>query len=216
MFESLYRYLIKYRQVDLPGIGAIVIQVQPVVAVFVNRSFLPPVYSFVFQQARETSSKKLFSWLGGVFNITEREAVIRLNDFVFDLKKQLEAGRIVTWSGVGSLQKGNGGEIRFHAFKKELDFPGAVVAEKLIRGNAEHTMLVGELEKTSTEMTEFLLNPPAEEKRSYWWIGPLAIIVLAFMFLGWFFSEHGIKTSSTGNSQIISPAEAPPGFYFTP
>src|SRR5258708_17007154 len=105
MYECLYRFLIRYKKIDLPGIGTIALQMQSAESEFVNRSFSSPKYFFAFGKGRETSSGKLFSWLAVNFNITEPEAVTRFNDFVFDLKKQLEAGNKIILDGVGVLQK---------------------------------------------------------------------------------------------------------------
>jgi nucleoid DNA-binding protein len=213
MFDSLYRYLIKYKQVSLPGMGTLSVQIRPARSEFVDRSFFPSQYSFVFEPGKEISSRELFSWLAHVFITTEREAVIRLNDFFFGIKKELEAGNEITWNGVGKFQKTATGEIRFEAAEKELSFQRAVIAEKVIHENMGHTMRVGEMEKTSIEMSEMLSGTAAVEvKRSYWWIWPLAIIVVIVMFLGWYFSEHGINPGSSGNNKKISPAEAPAAF----
>ena len=74
-------------------------------------------------------------------------------------------------------------------------------------------MLVGETEKTSAQMTEILLNPkPAAEKRNRWWIWPLTVIIAIFIFLGWYFSQHGFAGTATGNNHKTSPAEAPTGY----
>ena len=208
MFDSLYRYLIKYKQLSLPGIGTLALQVQPARSEFVDRTFLPPHYSFVFETGKETTSRKLFSWLAQVFNTTERAAVIRFNDFLFGIKKEMDSGKEINWPRVGKFQKTVTGEIGFEADEKELIFQQPVIAEKVIRENHAHTMLVGEMEKTSFQMTEFLSTPaPVEVKRSYWWVWPLAIIILALMFMGWYFSEHGINADSTGNNKKIVPAE---------
>jgi hypothetical protein len=220
MYESLYRFLIKYKKIDLPGIGTIALQTQPAQSEFVSRSFLAPAYLFTLEKARLTASadtneknpvgqgketqSKLFSWIAANNNINEREAVGQFNDFVFDLKKELESGKKITWSGVGIFQKEMSGEIKFEGKKKELQFLEEVVAKKVIRENAEHTMLVGEVEKTSTQMTEMLSGDMViKEKRSYWWVWPLAVIIVILIFLGWYFSEHG-TSSSTGNNHKIS------------
>jgi len=215
MFDSLYRYLINHKQVSLPGMGTLSVQVQPARSEFVNRSFFPARYSFVFEPGKEISSRELFSWLAHVLISTEREAVIRFNDFVFAIKKELEAGKKITWHGVGSFQKAATGEIGFDPAEKELVFQRPVVVEKVIREKAGHTMRVGEMEKTSIEMTEMLSGPAAVEvKPSYWWVWPLAIIIVTAMFLGWYFSEHGISTAATGSNKKITPAESSSGYNF--
>ena len=228
MYEILYKFLIKHKRIDLPGIGVIVLQVKPAESRFVNQSFLPPNYFFVLERVRltasaatneqhgqgsETPSRKLFSWLAASSGISETEAMIQFNDFVFELKKQLDAGTKIIWNGIGVFQKESSGEIGLESARNELPWLAETVAKKVIRENAEHTMLVGETEKTSAQMTEILLNPkPAAEKRNRWWIWPLTVIIAIFIFLGWYFSQHGFAGTATGNNHKTSPAEAPTGY----
>ncbi len=56
------------------------------------------------------------------------------------------------------------GEIRFDASLKDVKAGTPVPAIKVIRENAEHSIRVGEQEKTSTEMIEMLA--PAEDKKN--------------------------------------------------
>jgi hypothetical protein len=205
MYEALYRFLIRYRKLDLPGIGAIALQMESSRSEFVNRAFLPPAYFFSLEKGKEKPPTKLFSWLAANFGVTENEAIAKFNDFVFDLRDQLQNGQEVAWDGVGLFSQQQAGEIKFTTFRNNLSFLGEVIAEKVIRENVEHTMLVGEHEKTSTQMSEMLSSEIVErEKSSHWWIWPLAAIIAILIFLGWYFSEHGISGSSTGNNQKIS------------
>lgn len=204
MYEALYRFLIRYKKIDLPGIGAIALQMKSSRSEFISRSFLPPAYFFSLGKSKEMTSRKLFSWLAANFRVTEREAVVKFNDFLFDLKRRLETGQQITWEGVGVFKKESTGEIEFTSFINNLPFLEEVTAEKVIRENAEHTMLVGEYEKTSTQMTEILAGDVAAKRKSYWWVWPLAAIIVTLIFLGWYFSEHGISSSTTGNNHKIS------------
>jgi hypothetical protein len=222
MYELLYKFLVKNRTIDLPGIGTLVLRVHPAQSRFVEQSFLPPKYYVTFEQDRAVAdadshdqatltqkrtapSRKLFSWIAVNYGVTEREAVIRFNDFAFELKKELDEGKTIAWSGVGTLQKGAGGQITITADKNGLPWLQQTVAKKVIRENAEHTMLVGETEKTSVQMSQILLNPRSiKDKRDYWWVWPLAVIIAIFIFLGWYFSEHGVSGNATGNGQKIS------------
>lgn len=216
MYEILYRYLVKYKNIDLPGIGAFAIERKPAEAEIADRSFLPPKYSFAFEKTEDVPPEKLFSWLALNLHITEQEAVIRFNDFIFDLNRQLKEGKQIDWPGIGTLQKEFSGEIKFSRSKNGLFWLDKVVADKVTRENAEHTILVGEREKTSTEMNELLRSEEEEEKRHYWWIWPLAVILAIVIFLGWYFSENSIRGSSTGNHHKISPADPPSGYNLTP
>ena len=98
------------------------------------------------------------------------------------------------------IGKGQGNEIQFLPEKNILTVEMPVAAEKIIREHAEHTVLVGEQEMTSTEMEE-LLTPVLTIKKSRWWILPLIIGIVVLAFLGWYFYEHGLDVSSIGNNQ---------------
>jgi nucleoid DNA-binding protein len=222
MYELIYKFLIKYRTIDLPGIGTFTLRVQPAQSRFVDQSFLPPKYYVAFEQdhavddvdAREQGavtqeriapSRKVFSWIADNYGLTDKEAIIRFNEFLFELRKELDAGKKIVWSGIGTLEKDAGGEIKFNCDKNALPWLQQTVAKKVIRENAEHTMLVGETEKTSAQMSEILLNPRSiKDKRAYWWVWPLAVIIAIFIFLGWYFSEHGVSGNATGNNHKVS------------
>jgi len=215
MYEILYRFLIKYKRLDLPGIGMIALQIQPARSEFVNRSYSPPKYFFRFERGEKIPSEKLFSWIASHFNITESEAVIRFNEFIYDLNRQLKEGKEISWYNIGSFQKENTGEIKFEAAKKELQGLDNVIAEKVTRENAEHTMLVGESERTSTQMADILADS-STTRSHYWWVWPLGVLITILIFLGWYFSEHGITSTSTGNNNKMSVKEAPAGYKLTP
>jgi hypothetical protein len=74
----------------------------------------------------------------------------------------------------------------------------------VLREKAEHTVRVGEDEKTSVQMEEMLAH--TEERRSYWWALPLVLGLLAVVFIGWYLSKHGMETTSSANSKKLIPA----------
>jgi len=205
MYPELYRYFIQHKNLHLPGIGSFVLERKPAEADFVNKCIHPPVFSVALHTDTAKPSSKFYTWLAAAFNISEKEAIIRFNDFVFELKKQINDGAKIEWNGIGTLSKGLGDNIRFvnEEIKSSLQ---PVHAEKIIREKAEHAVLVGEKERTSVEMTEFFSN--AGSKKNYWWVLPLSIAVLAFMFIAWYLSSKGLDTSSLGNGNKLPAIEA--------
>ncbi len=198
MYDELYQFLIAEKQLYVPGIGTFFLNRKPAGANFINKCIYPPAYEFTLKQAPLSNSLKFFTWLGSAHNISNGEAVILFNDFAFEMKKHILAGNEIEWNGVGILSKGTGGEINFVSSENSfLEEP--VSAEKIIREHAEHTVLVGEMEKTSFEMTKILKKP--EEKVTSWWAVTLVVGILAVMFIGWHFSEQGLKTSSAANQR---------------
>ena len=183
MFTELYCFLIRHKQLYVPGIGIFLLGRKAARTDFLNKCIHAPAYSVSFQNSGQSSSKKIFNWLASALNISDRDAVIRFNEFAFDLKKKIDEGNMIKWKGVGMLGKGQGDQsdsyrIQFLPEQNISAVEMPVAAEKIIREHAEHTMLVGEQEMTSTEMEE-LLTPVLRIKKSRWWILPLIVFILA-------------------------------------
>ena len=216
MFEPLYLFLIRYKQIELPDIGVVRVQTQPARIKFIDREVLPPVSSFTFSSKVQGPPNKLTNWVAHSLNISETEADSRLNHFINDIKNQLQDGKEVVWKGVGKFSKDLMNEIKFEPQEKTFGFQQAVIAEKVIRENARHAVLVGEREKTAAEYSEII-----EERenvilsKTNWWIWPVALIVLSLIFIGWYFSENGIRGSSSSSNEKSTPKAAPSGFYYS-
>lgn len=203
MYGELYQYLVLHKQLNIPGIGTFQVERKPADIDFIGKVVNPPAYTVALHHGNTTASKKVFSWLSDVFNISERDALSRFNDFAFELRDKVMAGDKLEWDGVGVLSKGLAGEIRFDASLKGMTIGELIPANKVIRENAQHLVRVGEDQKTSTEMMERLV--PEEEKRSYWWAAALIIGLLALFFLAWYFSARRLDSSATGNQQKLEP-----------
>src|SRR5882672_2379703 len=109
MYGELYQYLVLNKQLNIPGIGTFMLERRPADIDFANKLINPPSFHIALHHGNMVPSKKLFSWLSLVFDISERDAVIRFNDFVFDLKDQVMAGHKLHWQGIGILSKGLAG-----------------------------------------------------------------------------------------------------------
>jgi len=205
MYEELYRYFIQHKKLAVPGVGTLLLERKPAVSDFVNKKINPPFYSATLQATVDPPSIHFFKWLAEALHISDRDAIIRFNDFAFDIKKQITDGATIEWHGVGIISKGLAGDIKFSPVP-ELVIEKPVAAEKVIREKAEHIVRVGEDQKTSSEMKEMLIQP--EVKKSKWWITALVAGLLALLFIGWYFYEHGFEVSSTANCMKLVPMEA--------
>jgi len=200
MYDTLYKYLIFNRQVSLPGVGTISLQRNAARHSIADKIFTAPEYSFVIDNSNDKPSKKLFDWLSLVLGVSEWDAVRMVNDFSFDLKNNISSGSAVKWDNVGVLRRNDTGSIVLDPFTFELDNEEPVTAEKVIREKVEHTMLVGERERTSSEMEVILLTETEKEKSREWgWVIAIVLVVLSVMFIGLYFSERGLLPSSSGN-----------------
>ncbi len=210
MYRELYQYFIQHKNLDVPGIGTFLLERKPAQGDFLNKKINPPVHTIVLLPNSNSPSNFFFTWLADVLKISDSDAPVRFNDFVYEVKKKIDSGDTVNWKGIGILSKGLAGEIKFVPINEELVLEQPVPAVKMIRDNAEHTMRVGEQERTSSEMMEILMRP--EKRTSYWWTYGLAVGLLAIMFIGWYFSEHGLDVSSTANGQKLVPKQIAPTY----
>lgn len=204
MYPELYQYLLLHKKLPVPGIGTFSLDRKPAEIDFPNKLMLPPVYSFGFQASAPVPTGKFFHWLGSILGISQMDAVIRFNDFAFEWKKQIEKGHTVTWNGVGTIRKGLAGEVKFTA-QEPLVKEQPVPAVKVLREKAEHTVRVGEDEKTSVEMEELLTR--SGERKTYWWAIALAIGLSGLIFIGWYFSRNGLDVPATSNIKQATPSE---------
>ena len=203
MYTELKQYLFLNNQLDLPGIGTLMIERKPAEADFASKLISPPSYSIALHHGGSGTSAKLFSWLAGALGVTERDAVIKYNDFAFGLKNQVMSGEKLEWQGIGILSKGLAGEIRFEAALRNVVTESPISAVKILRENAEHTIRVGEEEKTSSQMIRLLTLGVG--KKSYWWVAALILLILSVIFIVYYFSVHGLIPAAAGNQQPVTP-----------
>lgn len=205
MYGTLYQYFLRYRQLPIPGIGTFLLERKPAVADFPNRIIHPPSFSVRLNHHPATPPISFFGWLAKALDTSDRDAVIRFNDFAHTLRLRINVGDKINWDGMGILSMGLGGEIRFEPGVINMPAGLPVKAEKVIREHAEHSVRVGEDERTSVEMIE-LLNKQGSRKNQ-WWLWALVLGLITTMFIGWYFSVNGLKTSSSGNNQKVNPAD---------
>jgi nucleoid DNA-binding protein len=212
MFDLLYQYLVRNNRVSLPGLGTFFVEQVPAKIDIVNKSIVAPSYTFRLDRANDFSGKNFFVWLANAAHISEWDAIKKLSEFAFEVRKAIQQGNKVIWKGVGVLRPGQPGEIKFEPEKKNFVFEQQVVAEKVIRENADHRMLVGDKEKTSSQMTRILAMPPVQIPSSFaptWWAISIVVAFASIMLIGWHFSEYGLGVTSTGAIKKLKPIEAP-------
>jgi hypothetical protein len=201
MQDTLYEFLLLNKKLSLPGIGTISLCQNSAQHDIPNKQFTASSFYFIIGSQNDKPSKKLFDWLSSSLGISEWDAIKFVNDFSFELKKKLSENGEVNWEKVGMIRRGNNGDLKLDQQNILLQSEQPVIAEKVIRIKAEHTVLVGEQEKSSVEMEEYFSGSPA--RKSYTWLIAVILTVLAVMFIGWYFFEKGFSTSSAGNQSVI-------------
>ncbi len=205
MYGELYQYLVLHKELALPGIGTFLLKRNPAAVDFINKKIDPPSYAFILEQGSYLPGKPFFAWLAHALNISNREAIVRFNDFAFDMKQQIHDGNLINWEGIGRLNKDDSGNIHLATLPGALNFEQPVVAEKVIRQHPKHLIRVGEEEKTTAEVRAILR---LRDRKSYWWLYVAILALLAIAFIGWHFYKEGLDIPSTANGQPFLPGES--------
>lgn len=207
MYSELRKYFILHQELPIPGIGTISMERQPASFDFANRVIMPPTYQVGFREGQVQASRRLYGWLAHGLGISERDAIVRFNDFVFELRERLNKGEKLEWKGIGQLNKGLGGVWHFKPEAESVAEGEPVHADKVLRDHATHYVRVGEDERTSEQMREYLQTSPA--RKNVAWALALVLLVISFIILGLYFSSKGVKPGSAGNNSKINTEASP-------
>jgi hypothetical protein len=202
MYTILNKYLFLKKSIPLPGLGTICMESIPATIDASTRSILPPVYRFRFDKFFDSPDKDLFAYLSAQQNISDYEALRQYNDFAYSLRDRLNYSREALWEGLGKLIKDDMGEIHFESSISNPSFLLPVPAEKVVRANAKHMLLVGDRERSNSEMNEWFAEEPVHGNRLWWMVALLGGIAAALIIM-FHFSSHGWNVGSTGNQQLI-------------
>ena len=199
MIAILNSYLIQHKSICIPGLGTIYLERIPAINDFSNRQLLPPSYKYRFDKYFDAPDKEFFSFLASNQNMAEYEAIKLYNEFAYDLRDRIRKEERFDWPQVGILMRDATGEIQF---KSELIQPGfvqPVPANRVIRQDARHAILVGDQELTTDHMTELLSEEVHVEKES-WWIYALIIFAVALVIVFFYLYQNGWDLGSLGGS----------------
>jgi hypothetical protein len=205
--ELLHLYFIQHKSVSLPGIGTFSLFRISAHSDFATKKIFGPSYSIHFSSASDAPSREMFNYISRKKNISEWEAVRIVNEFSFELNGRLKKGEKVAWPGIGTLESGSAGQMLFEPERVKYQFIPSVDAERVIRKENDHSVLVGEQEMHKSDMQEWLEHESYVEEKAGWWIPSAIIGAVALLVL--FFSLLNQKVSTYGGRQSnIVPTEA--------
>lgn len=200
--ESLYSYLLQFRQLPIPGLGTILVERKPAQTDFVNKQLLPPSFSFKFDKYFDAPDKEFFTFLAAQNDMADYEAIRWYNEWSYELRNKIRTDNPVVLEKVGMLKKDLSGDIVFVP-APPLDLAlEPVAAERVIRQNAKHTVLVGDREWTNEEAAENLSGDESKESKA-WWIITIVLTTILLLILFFKFYQNGLNTGAIGNQQTI-------------
>jgi hypothetical protein len=202
MVQLIRTYLLQNKSISIPGLGTIYVERTPAQTDFVNRQLLPPSYHFRFDKYFDAPGKEFFTFLAARNRVEDFEAIKLYNEWAMHLRNNISTDDFTQLQGVGSLKRDVSGDIIFEPSGPQQSFRLPVPAERIIRTNAKHTMIVGDREVTNVQMTDYLQE--ARGKGNRWWIYAIIIAAIAIAAILINYLSTG-NISPFGNTQTISP-----------
>lgn len=170
MLRLLSKYLVQYRRVCIPHIGTFeLVQQSPKLNV-ADKSLKPPVFQARYLNL-EIIPQHQFDFLSPEAGKEE------LMSFGEGLKNKIRQSGFY-WKGFGKLSF-DFNEIKFEPEEIRVEALQPLAAEKVLRENVQHSMLVGDQEMTSQQVTEVLSKP--EHKRPLFIIVGWVVFILALI-----------------------------------
>ena len=201
MVELVKTYLLQHNSISIPGLGTIYVERIPAQSDFVNRQLLPPAYHFRFDKYFVAPGKEFFTYLAAKKHVEDYEAIRMYNEWALQLRNNIGAEQPTLLEGLGSLKRDESGEVVFEAAGNQYLYSQPVPAERIVRTNAKHTMIVGDKEVTNVEMSGYL-QEGLRRKRTAWWIYALIVAAIALLAIFFHFYRAG-NSSPFGNGQTI-------------
>jgi hypothetical protein len=202
MYAILNKYLFLNKRIPVSGLGTICLENIPATVDASTRTVQPPSFRFRFDKFYDSPDKNLFAFLSAQQNISDYEALRQYNDFAYSLRDRLNYFREAEWEGLGILKKDDTGYIHFESLVSRPFFFQPVPAEKVVRSNAKHMLLVGDRQRSNREMSDWFAEEPIHGNR-LWWLVALLGGITASLIIMFHFSSHGWNVGSTGNQQLI-------------
>ncbi len=195
MTDILNSYLVQHKSINIPGLGTIYVETVPARNDFVNKKLWPPFQIYRFDKYFDAPDKAFFAYLAIHKNMADYEVIRWYNEFAYNLRSDIRNHEMAVWEGVGTFRQNGAGDIVFEESRIYNNVYEPVPAERVIRTNAVHNIVVGDRETTTAHMSELLSEDTYIEKES-WWIYALIIATVCICVVFFHFYRYGLSVGS--------------------
>ena len=183
MLQKLTAQLMQTNKLHIPHIGLFRIEHHSAVLHFADRSLDAPYYKISFEPLDSNHN------VSNEFVEEDNAFRQRITDFGENLKKSIIDAPFL-WSGVGTLEIQNE-QVVFQPVNTLLLSP--VPANKVLRENRQHAILVGDQEQSSADIS--FIGEGMEKKKTWLWIGWI-ILLIAMLVIGFIIYKEGSSFGS--------------------
>jgi nucleoid DNA-binding protein len=207
MVDLVLRYLSFQKKVSLQGIGTFSVEHLPARLDFPNRLLYAPEFILHYSSSAAGTDEQFEHWLQNELNVGREDVKTLQQNLSAEFQRTLSEKGEMTLNGLGVFTKDEQKLLHFSSLYETVK-GNPVTAEKIIRKNTSHSILVGEQEKTSAEMTE-LLTGTKRKPLNLWWMIALALFLSSLIAI-LLFANYSPQWSRQGNNQKLKLNEAPP------
>lgn len=207
MHSIITSYLLQTNKCALSHFGVFNAEYKRAKTDIVNNQLVAPSEIIVFKEEDLPSSAELIHFISVKKNISEGEAESQLDIFCKEWREKIETRETLCFDAFGSLKKNEEGNIVFikatnHAYFRSIS------SRRVLHENAQHNVLVGDNETTSTIMNRYY-SKEVEVTKLSWPKWMLIFTAIALSVLFYHFYNHKFSTSSTGNQSHFVINAAP-------
>lgn len=185
---------------SIPSVGTITLEQQPASLNVVDKMMLPPSYKVSIRQEESIPDHQVV-YLSVALQEERGEVLQRLNNLGQQLHDRIKSGGFY-WKGIGLLSTDPG--------PMPLSLPALdpVPAERVVRQDASHSVLVGDQQLTSTQLTGVKeeVAEVAEKERSIFVIIGWILLVLSVLYIVFVLYQGKFRVGSTGSRQAPTGA----------
>lgn len=202
MQEALQYYLLRNRNLPLPGLGCIMIERVPAQGDFVNRQMLPPSFRYKFDKYFDAPDKDFFAYLTKATGMADFEAIKWYNEWAYSVRNDLRNNQPVHLNGVGTLQRDESGEIGFLPASGLDSFLQPTRAQRVVQTNAAHRVRMGDRDLSKQQaLNEIEESRSVNDNNWIWWAAGIAVVALSYII--YHFIQNGLGADSVGNLRSL-------------
>ena len=200
VLSLLTKYLLQFRKLSIPHVGTFELVQHPAEFNVVDKILVPPSFTLNWNNSDVLSDHQV-QFLANSINSDLESIKSELDQFgkKFSYRMRKEP---FTWNGIADL-KGSDSSIAIEQQSLVMDGLAAVPAHKVIRENVEHSMLVGDHQMTSQQVTDTLARPA--RKRSIAVLVGWILLILTILAILFILYRNGFNPLSSGLKMKAAP-----------
>ena len=193
MFKLFYKYLFLNKKASVPGVGVFSIERKPAKLDFSNKVFVAPSLEIKFKPDAPGADYSMDAFISREQKVDQTEAANRLNNFGNAIQEDLRQHERAELPGVGVLLQNAEGSMYFKPTLRVNDYFPPVPAERVLRENSEHHILVGDSTRTNTHMKQVFADdlPEPSHAKDYWWIFAIALGIIGIATIVFYYLNNG-------------------------